>query len=422
MTEDFLQFIWKNKLFKQENLVAETGETIQIFSIGEQNLDSGPDFFNAKIKINDTIWAGNIEVHVNASDWNAHNHSKDKAYGNVILHVVYNYDKDIFVRENEKLSTLKLDFEAELYEKYLEYKTDLNNIHCINDFHKVDSFIVENWITRLVVERLERKSSEIQNLLEKSTNDWENVFYQIIGRSFGFKINSFPFEQLTASLPLKILAKHKNNLTQIEALLFGQAGFLEENIEDEYFQSLKKEYLFLKAKYKLNSIEKHLWKFMRTRPANFPTIRVAQFAKLIFQSSKLLSKILESKSTKELKFFFDVDTSDYWKTHFQFGKENVEKEKSIGEASVNSIIINTVVPFLFIYGKAKDNEDIKQRALTILSEIEAEKNSIVNDWQKVGFKPKNAFYSQALLQLSNEYCKFSHCLKCQIGNSIIKNV
>ncbi|HBF87893.1 MAG TPA: DUF2851 domain-containing protein [Bacteroidales bacterium] len=422
MTEDFLQFIWKNKLFSLENTVAETGEKIQIISVGEQNLDSGPDFFNAKIKIDDTIWAGNVEVHVNSSDWNLHKHSQDKAYGNVVLHVVYNYDKEILQFNNEKLTTFKLKFDDIFYEKYDEFKNDKSSIHCRDDFKKVDSFILENWITRLVVERLERKTADINLLLEKSKNNWEEIFYQVIGRSFGFKINSFPFEQLTSSIPINILAKHKNNLFQIEALLFGQAGFLDEEILDEYYFKLKKEYLFLKSKYKLTPIQKHLWRFMRTRPANFPTIRIAQFAKLIFQSSKILSKIIETNTTDELKTFFDVDTSDYWKTHFNFGKESYAKDKAIGESSVNSIIINTIVPFMFIYGKHKDDESIQQRALSILTEILPEKNAIITEWKQSGAKVKNAFYSQAYIQLSNEYCRFNKCLNCQIGNSIIRNV
>ena len=421
MQEDFLQYIWKNKLFRSENLIAITGEKIEILNIGELNTNSGPDFFNSKIKIDDKIWAGNVEIHVNSSDWDKHNHSKDKNYDNVILHVVYKHDKDIFRSNSEKITTLKLDFDEHLFDKFLEISEKNQSIPCSSHLHLIDSFTLNNWATRLVVERIESKSELINELLQKHKNNWEEIFYQSIAKSFGFKINSFGFEQLTNSLELKILAKHKNDLHQIEALLFGQAGLLEGNFDDEYFVKLKSEYSFLKQKYNLKPIAKEYWKFMRTRPANFPTLRISQFANLIFKSSKLFSKILEAKSVAEMEAFFDVSASEYWENHFIFGKKSSNSFTSLGKNSIELILINTVIPILFLYAQSKDDEDLKQKSIDFLMSISAEQNKITKDWKKAGVEIKNAFFSQAYIQLSNEYCNFKKCLHCQIGNKIIKN-
>jgi hypothetical protein len=256
--------------------------------------------------------------------------------------------------------------------------------------------------------------------LKQTNNSWEEAFYTQLARNFGFKLNAEPFEQLTKSLPLTYLAKHKDNLFQIEALLFGQAGFLDENEGDEYFQKLKQEYLYLKKKFKLKGIEQHLWKFLRSRPGNFATIRIAQFAKLIHRSSALFSKVLETESINEFYTLFQIKPSDYWENHYQFNKESVKKSKSLGKSAIDILLINTVIPFLFVYGKARGLTDLQNRAIDFLEAIKAEKNSIISRWNDLGVNASSSFETQALIQLKNRYCNHKKCLNCQIGNSLIR--
>ncbi|MCK5822790.1 MAG: DUF2851 family protein [Bacteroidales bacterium] len=420
MNEAFLQHIWKYHLFDKTELTASTGEEIEIINVGQKNIDAGPDFFNAKVKIDNTVWAGNIEVHINSSDWLKHFHNTNKAYDNVILHVVYNNDMQISRSNGEAITTIELKFDKKIFENYQDLIKNEQWVSCENEINNVDEFIVDFWLNSLLIERLESKSEYILNNLNRNNNNWEETFYQQLAKNFGTKINQLPFEQLTKSLPLLYLAKHKNNLLQIEALLFGQAGFLEDNIDgDDYYNSLKKEYLFLKDKFKLKPIEKYLWKFLRLRPSNFPTIRIAQFASLIFKSSSLFSKIINSDDLVEIKKYFSVSTSEYWDTHYMFNKSTKERKKRTGQVFINSLIINTIVPFLFVYSKSKDNEIYKIRALKFLEKLPAEKNSIINNWKLLKIPVPNAFYSQALIQLKNEYCNKKKCLYCQIGNRII---
>ncbi len=417
--EEFLHFIWKNKLFDTNQLKSKQGDLIEIIHPGIQNTDAGPDFFNSKIKINNTTWVGTVEIHVKSSDWEKHNHQNNKAYDNVVLQVVLEDDKPIFRSNNELIPTIELKFESKYYKNYNVLLENQLWISCQNDIDRIDPFIFSHWLTNLTIERLERKSKYIIEELHKNNNHWEETFYQIVARSFGSKTNADPFEWLAKSLPIGVLTKHKNSLFQIEALLFGQAGFLDEFFKDEYYKNLKKEYEFLQKKHNLKPIEKHLWKFLRLRPLNFPTIRLAQFAQLISKSSSLFSKIIESKTFQELINLFDVETSEYWKNHYKFGKASVEKNKKLGKSAIHLLIINTVIPFYFVYGLQKDNQFYKNKAIKFLEAIPPETNSIINNWKKLGIKVENAYISQALLQLKNEYCNEKKCLNCQIGNKII---
>ncbi len=420
MTEEFLQYIWKHNLFAQKPVRAFTGEKIEVLTTGEHNKDAGPDFFNAKIKIDDTTWVGNVEIHLKSSDWLKHKHDKDKAYDNVILHVVLVNDAEITRTNGEIITTVRLNFDKKLFAHYQKLLQSQLWIPCENDFHKVEKFIIAHWLNNLLVERLENKSDYILQNLSLNKNNWENTFYQQLARNFGFKLNADPFELLAKSLPVVYLAKHKNNLLQIEALLFGQSGLLNDNFsDDEYFQNLKKEYKFLRHKFNLKPVDKHLWKFLRLRPSNFPTLRISQFAALIYKSTALFSKIIEVNGIKELNKLFEISASEYWDTHYVFNKGAKKKKKILGKTAFNIIVINTIVPFLFVYGKSKDNEVYKNKAIKLLEELKSEKNSIINNWEKTGIKAANAFYSQALLQLKNEYCAKKRCLKCQIGNKII---
>ncbi|OFX21231.1 MAG: hypothetical protein A2041_06835 [Bacteroidetes bacterium GWA2_31_9b] len=420
MKEEFLHYIWKYKLYKTDNLKSTRGEKIEIIKPGSHNFDAGPDFFNAKIKIDNTIWSGNVEVHINSSDWYSHNHHLNKAFDNVILQVVLNHDKDIYRTNGHLIQTLELKFDKRLLNNYENLLKNKLWIPCEKDIVKIDKFIIDQWIEKLAIERLEEKSERINDILILSNNNWESAFYIQLARNFGFKLNSEPFELLAKSLPLNYLAKHKNNLLQIEALLFGQAGFLNDPQGDEYYKSLQKEYLFLKAKFKLKPIEKHLWKFLRSRPGNFPTIRIAQFAMLIYKSSSLFSKIIETEEVEDIKELLLIETSDYWKTHYLFNKESVNKHKSIGNSSVDILIINTIIPFLFVFGKKSSDEKITTRALIFLEKNKSEKNTMLQNWNKIGVQSTNSLTSQALIQLKNYYCDNKKCLQCMIGNQLIR--
>jgi len=422
MTEEFLYYLWKYKQYNSDQLETHTGEAIQLIKPGERNTDSGPDFFNARIKIGETLWAGNVEIHVKSSDWKKHNHQTDKAYDNVILHVVHENDECISHSNGEVIPTLELKdkFDQGIYQKYIQFKESNSWIPCSSQIKSIDSLIRNSWLSRLLIERLERKSEAIVLKLQINNHNWEETFYQHIARSFGFHINSDPFEQLARSLPNSILAKHKNSLFQIEALLFGQSGMLEDEFKDMYLQYLQSECNFLQKKYNLVPLDAHIWKYLRLRPSNFPTIRISQFASLIHKSIHLFSKILETETAEDLKKMFDVSVSEYWETHYVLDKESAHIPKRLGEDAINGIIINTVVPFLFVYGKYMNEEKFVSRALHLLEEINSEHNSIIQQWEQIGISSENAAQSQALLQLKNEYCSKKRCLDCSIGSKLLQ--
>jgi len=423
MTEELLHHIWKYGLFEKQNLQTTQNEKIEIHKAGNHNNDSGPDFFNAKIKIGDTLWAGNVEIHINSSDWNKHKHQANLAYNNIILHVVYNNDKTIYRNSNSAIPTLILKdhIDTKLITNYIKFKSTIDWIPCAKRIKHTPSIIVNSAIDKLIIERLETKIQELEKNLILNKYNWEETFYQQLAKNFGFKTNSIPFELLAKSIPSTILAKHKNNLTQIEALLFGQAGLLNEHFNDAYLRYLQNEYLFLKQKYKLEPVEKHLWKFLRLRPSNFPTIRIAQFACLVHNSAHLFSKIIEANNEKYVSELLKVKTSDYWNNHYVFEKATTKKRKNLGTESINNIIINTVVPFIFMYGKYKKEESFIEKSLDFLNKIKAEKNTITTNWKNVGILAKSAYESQSLIQLKNEYCSQKKCLKCTIGNYLLKN-
>lgn len=422
ISEEFLQYIWENKLFNNSNLKTTAGERLEIMHVGKRNSDSGPDFFNARIKLDETIWVGNIEIHNFSGDWLKHNHQEDNAYNNVILHVVENADKKIFRENGEEIPTLQVNYPSHLrinYQRLLDAKTW---IACQNQFHRVDPVILQLGFNRLMIERLEEKTADILIRLARNNNDWNETFYQLLSRMFGFKVNAVPFELLAKSLPLQILAKHKNSLLQLEALLFGNSGLLNEQLlGDDYYLKLREEYSFLYKKYGLKGIESHLWKFMRLRPGNFPTVRISQLAALIHRSSGLFSKIVEIETLVELKELFQVESSEYWITHYNFNKKSkLIAVKELGETSINLLIINVVIPFLFVYGEKQNKHSLKNRALEFLENLPAETNSVISHWADLGIKSHSAFETQALLQLKNNYCEKKKCLNCQIGVKLVK--
>jgi len=423
MLEDLFQYVWKMKLFDTNNLKTSDGEIVEILQVGTQNYHSGPDFFNAKIKIGNTLWAGNVELHVKSSDWYLHQHQHDLAYENIILHVVYSDDKPILKSNGQVLKTLVLKehISDEIIKKYKNFKENNYTIPCEKSVKNVPTAIVQSYLEKLVVTRLEHKSQQVEKLLAENNNHWEQAFYLQLASNFGFKINQIPFELIARNTPLSLLAKHKNNIHQIEALLFGQAGFLNNTFTEQYPLLLQNEYAFLKKKYQLNNIASHTWKLSSLRPVNFPTIRIAQFASLVHQSSHLFSKVIATEKTDELFKLFSVSASPFWDTHYNFDTNASHLKKNIGKTAIENIIINTIVPFIFVYGKQYGNENKCELALQILERISPEKNSILELWSTIGIKAQNALQSQALIELKNNHCNLKKCLQCPIGYFIIKN-
>jgi predicted nucleic acid-binding protein len=423
-TEDFLHYVWKFRLFDRINLQTTQGEELEIYSAGLHNTHAGPDFQNARVRIGETTWAGNAELHLSSSDWQRHGHTADNAYDNVILHVVYRDDEPLFRTDGRRVPTLELKdrISPDLYNRYHNLIFGAKTIiPCEASIATIDGLTMQNWLTRILVERLEKKSETVIATLNLNRGDWEETFYQFLAANFGFKTNALPFELMAKSLPQNILAKHKNNPMQIEALIFGQAGFLNEDFTDEYPRSLKKEYEFLKKKFNITPIESHLWKFLRMRPQNFPTIRLAQFAALVVMSNHLFSKVLETKEVKALRDLFNnIQINNYWETHYQFDKESKLVGKHLGAASVDTILLNTVALFLFSYGRHLQQQYYISRSLKLLENIPGEQNSIMTDFANLGLKINTAFESQALLELKNNYCDYKKCLQCGVGIKILK--
>lgn len=414
--EELLVYLWRYRLTNGV-LYTSDGLPVTILHPGERNFDSGPDFFNGRVKIGDTIWAGNIEIHVLSSDWFKHGHDRDPAYDNIILHVVYRNDRPVYRKSKQLIPSLELkgNFDETILTNYHKFLVLDKWIPCEEMIGAVNHFDVLAWLDKLMAERLENKATEIENELARTKQDFQEVFYRKLARNFGFKTNGDAFSLMARSLPLKLLAKHKEQIFQLEALLFGQAGMLKGNFKDEYPGALKKEYQFLAEKYNLQPIDRKLWKFMRLRPANFPTIRISQFAQIIYGSSALLNKMLETPKLNDVIGFLKVNATDYWNTHFVFDKKSGERKKRLGMASINLIIINTIIPFLFVYGRHKADPALQQKALTWLEQLAPESNAITRRFAASGIKPKNAMESQALIELKHAYCSKKRCLDCRIG-------
>lgn len=418
--ERLLHYVWKYKLYRTTSLVTTDGSLIQVIDPGLQNTNAGPDFFNAKIKIDGTLWAGGVEIHEKASDWFVHHHQKDKAYDAVILHVVGLADTAVNRTNGEPIPQLVLPVPQDVARNidWLLYRE--TSVPCLHYIRYIDSMHISSWLEALLSERLERKTQDICNLLDQYENDWNEVFYITLTRSFGFGINNDAFERLAKSLPFRYIRKQRGSHSQIEALLFGQAGMLSEEGADPYYRLLQREYLFLKHKFGLTPLDLSAFKNLRIRPLNFPYLKVAQLASLWVRYDSLFSVILEAGSPGQIKQYFRISPSGYWNTHYHFRTVSPEKEKPIGECSLNILLINTVVPVLFTYGLRGKRPEYCDRAIRLLESIPPEKNTIVSFFSKAGIQVAHAGDSQALIQLKREYCEKKKCLYCRIGFRFLK--
>lgn len=422
MKEEFLQYIWQAGLFKTDALKTFDGKQVQVIKPGTLNRDSGPDFFNSRLMIDHMIWSGNVEIHLTSSEWMQHGHQFDAAYNNVVLHVVYEHDQEVVNQMGKPIPTLELRsiIPSNIIARYNHLYQNQNWIPCKQMIGDVDKDKLGPFMYKLFIERLEDKTRFITQDLKQNQQNWEKTFYEYLARNFGFKTNALPFHVMAKSLPMNVIAKHRSNLLQLEALLFGQAGMLDENFEEKYPNQLKKEYAYLKKAYQLEPIHKELWKFATMRPANFPTVRIAQFAQLIHRSQALFSKCMEIRSIHEMEKLFEIGLSEYWEHHYHFDQVSTKKEKRLGRLSIENLFMNTIAPFMFAYGKDKLEYSLCDRAVQLMEAVPAEMNGITRNWMELGFDMNNALKSQAFIQLKNMYCTPKKCLSCGIGNQILR--
>jgi hypothetical protein len=420
MNEALLQLIWQHSLYNPSGLKTTDGEPISVIFPGRRNTDSGPDFLEAKIRIGKTLLVGHIEMHLGTNDWYKHGHQHDDAYKNIILHIVYNHNSD---KNVANAPTLQIGpyIPQNVLSQYQHLIWAKTSVPCAKYLASVKDITKISWLGRMLAERWEQKLGDWKELLDRSAGDWRNLLYWRMAANFGFKTNATPFLLLAQSLPLNILAKHRENLLQVEALLFGQAGMLNAKFNEAYPNQLQKEYEYLQKKYKLTPIPVHLWKYLRMRPANFPSLRIAQFAALIHQSLHLFTKFIETATIKEIKPLLNVTAGGYWDKHYRLGEPQKESsDKHLGISSVHNIVINTIAPIKFLYAQNQQTADQQEIALQLLESIPAEKNKIITLWNTTGWEAENAGQSQALIQLYNNYCSSKRCLECSIGLSIIK--
>ncbi len=421
MSEKFLHYIWQHKLYYPQQLQTTEGQTIEVIHPGTRNTNGGPDFFNAKIKVDKTLWAGNVEIHQNEGEWVKHRHHKDAAYNNVILHVVEQLSPPTINSNNRAITVCQLKYPDKLKERYKQIFLNKQWISCANAINQINSFNLDQWLNRLLIEKLEEKSDLIEALLDASKNNWDQAFFILLSRSFGFGLNGLPFEMMARQTNLKVLLKHADNLFQLEAILFGQAGLLSSLKQtDAYTKALVNEYTFLKSKYNLTPIEQHLWKFLRLRPSNFPTIRLAQLASIIHKTKGQFETLQDINQVKNTYEILSIETSEYWQNHYRLGVKTQRKTiKQIGQLSIQRIIYNTITPYIFIFASKHHDEKRKEKIIDFLYQQPPEKNRILSNWEKLGIKTQNEARAQALIFLKNSYCSHKKCLNCHIGHEVL---
>ncbi|POY38156.1 DUF2851 domain-containing protein [Flavobacterium alvei] len=421
MKEDFLHYLWKFKKFDTLNLKTFNGEDITIINVGQYLELAGPDFFNAQIVIGNQKWAGNVEIHLKSSDWYVHHHERDEAYENVIIHVVWEHDTEIYRSNNTEIPVLEL-------KKYVDTATIANYkslmapkswIYCEKNLKEINEFAFKNWQERLFFERLERKSNPIFELLKATNGDWESVLFCLLAKNFGLNTNGEIFLKIAQSIPFSIIRKESFEVENLEALLLGNAGLLDAEKEDTFFKDLKFRYFYLLHKYQIEKKNVEPVQFFKHRPDNFPTIRLSQLANLYHSQQNLFSIISKANSLKSIYETFDVSVSNYWQNHYQFDKESPQKKKKLSKSFVDLIVINTIIPLQFAYAKSLGKE-VSENLILLLNEVTAEKNAIIDKFSSFGIPSKTAFETQSLLQLKNEYCNKSRCLDCAIGMDLLK--
>lgn len=421
--EQLLHYVWKHKIFPLGMLRTTSGQPVEVIDSGLPNRNAGPDFFNAKLKIDGTLWVGNVEVHMQASDWLRHGHNRDKAYDTVILHIVGDTDCEVYRTNGELVPQVLLSCPEPVRQRYDELRQAEIYPPCYSILGSLPKLTVHSWLSALQVERFGQKARSISRRLEQCNNHWEDVFFITLARNFGFGLNGDAFESWAGHLPFRAVDKHRDNLFQVEAFFLGQAGLLEEEIAgaDAYYQKLRKEFCYLRHKFGLPapmSVEQ--WRFLRLRPGNFPHVRLAQLACLYHKERALFSRVMEAETLEAVKTILTAETSPYWEEHFNFRKVSSHRAKRVGESALNLIVINTVIPFLYTYGLHKADEMLCERATRFLEALKAENNYVTRLWSGAGLPVYTAADSQALLQLQKEYCEKKDCLRCRFGYEYLR--
>jgi len=420
MTERLLHFIWQMQYYNKTDLLTSSGERLIIIYPGQFNTNQGPDFQHASIKIQNTTWVGNIELHVKSSDWKAHGHNEDQHYNNVILHVVWENDVELTTGcRSIPVLTLHNRVSKLLLTRYEEMMLAANTIPCQGSIAVVPDLVWKSWKTRLATERLQNRTQTIAKYLEQSNNHWEEVFWWMLAKNFGVTVNGNAFETIARSIGVTILAKHKNQIHQLECFLFGQAGLLNATFSDDYPKMLQREYQFYQKKYGFEPIFQPVY-FLRMRPSNFPTVRLAQLAMLISQSTHLFAHVRYASTLKEIMELFDITANDYWHYRYRFDEPSIFHEKKLGKQMISNLIINTVIPAVFAYGHIQNEQAYKNKALQWLEELPQEQNSIIKKWETLQVPNETALDSQALTELTKNYCLNKNCLHCAVGAAILK--
>lgn len=422
--EYLLHYVWQHRLCANK-LTTSDGKTVDVVDPGVHNLNSGPDFFNAKVRIDGTLWAGNVEIHMCSSDWYRHHHEQDAAYNNVILHVVASIDAEVQTADGKQLPQVKVEIPAYLERNYEELRREETYPPCYKIIPHVPAITVRSWLSRLTVERLESKTQRVRQYLQRTEGDWQRAFFITLARSFGFGTNADPFEQWAFLIDPRAVGKHRDDVMQVEAFFLGQAGLLQDSMvpearRDAYFLRLQSEYAFLRRKFQLTPMDATRWKFGRLRPQNFPHVRLAQLANLYHQCKADFSHLLETEAPEALREIFKVGVTDYWQTHYAFGEESAPSPKVMQQGSLNLLLINAVSPLLFAYGREQMDEDMAERAFDILEHVAAERNYITRCWEHAGIRVRTAADSQALIQLRTHYCDRKDCLRCRFGAEYLR--
>lgn len=419
--EKLMQYVWKHRLWRSEDMVTNTGKKVRVVDPGLLNTDAGPDFFNAKIEIDGHMWVGNVEMHYRATDWKRHHHDSDKAYDSVILHVVAKDDAPVRRTNGELIPQLVLEVSPQFNADYASLVGATIEVPCAEKIKQVPHLTIVEWVEGLAFERLHGKVERIHQLLDSFNGSWEDVCYVTLARNFGFGINNDAFERLARRTPLRLLGKHSDSVLQIEALLFGQAGMLDAQKPgmDSYYNQLCTEYAFLSNKFQLTPMEKESWKLFRIRPQNFPYRRIAMLAQFIEGGFRMMNRILEAEGEKEMRALFEVELSGYWTKHYTFGKPNERATATLSRSSTDIILINTVAPLLYAYGELTGNYEMTDKAIKLLEDLRAENNSIVSHFVAYGIDCPDALTSQALVQLKREYCDARKCIYCKIGHHLL---
>ena len=428
--EQLLHYVWKHKLYPLKELETSDGKPVEIIDPGLHNKNAGPDFFNAKVRIGDTMWVGNVEIHDKASDWYLHGHDKDSNYDNVILHVAGVLDTEVMKSNGLYAAQMQLDVPEYVTAHYDELQRTDEYPPCYKVIPELSSLTVHSWMAALQAERLEQKTEAIRSRVELCNGSWEDAYFVTLARNYGFGINGDVFEQWAHHVPLSAVGHHRDDLFQIEAIFMGQAGLLEldavptyyhqEALNEGYFAKLRNEYQYLAHKFSMKPIDFKLWRFLRLRPQNFPHIRISQLANLYYGQKAGLSRLVECETIEQLKQVLSSHVTPYWETHYTFGSTSSKTEKHLTYGSLNLLIINTAIPMLFAYGRHRNKEVLCDRAFDFLEQLKAENNHIIRMWQQVGLPVKTAGESQALIQLKKEYCDKKDCLRCRFGYEYLK--